>query len=338
MNEFPYKPIEIAWKKPAIDRETLRRFTRRSDLQGFVHSLGVIAILAASGTLSYRLFAAHRWVLMAVALYVHGALFAFNPQTHELAHGTVFKTRWLNSLFKRIFGFIHWTSNSALYWMSHKNHHQYTLHRQSEGEVVLPYAETTEQVLHRFFQVVNINGFVSAIYDQIYSMFRPYLKNPRRTVWQRYVYSQATEHERRDAYWTQATQFLFHLAFAAFAIAIGKWFLIVVVSLPAFYGGSWYHTLVHDTMHVGRTPETDDFRDGCRSVRVDPFTSFLFWHMEWHTEHHTYAAVPCYNLGRFHRATAEHWERPQTLVEAWREMNRESNKILVIEQGRGEAG
>lgn len=330
MSGYPYKPVDVAWERPQIDRETIRKFTRRSDLQGFFHSLGVIAVLAATGAVSYWFFVTQQWLLLAVALYVHGGLFAFNPQTHELAHGTVFRTRWLNAFFKRVFGIIHWNSNSALYWMSHKNHHRYTLHAQSEGEVVLPRPETTEQLLHRAIQVVDFNRMISTIYDQIYSIFRPYLKNPRRSVWERYVFSQASKKEQRDAYWTRVSQVGFHIVFAIAALATGHWFLIVVVTLPMFYGGSWYHMWVHDTMHVGRTPETNDFRDSCRSVRLDPFTSFMYWHMEWHTEHHTFAAIPCYNLRKFHRATAEHWEKPQGLIEAWREMNQDSYQHLVI--------
>ncbi|MFW6293583.1 MAG: fatty acid desaturase [Spirochaetota bacterium] len=103
-----------------------------------------------------------------------------------------------------------------------------------------------------------------------------------------------------------------------------------LTSLPHWYGGRWYHRLVHDTMHVGRTPESNDFRESCRSVRVDPFTSFMYWHMEWHTEHHTFAAVPCYNLRKFHNLTAEHWEEPQTLWQAWREMTESSRELLAI--------
>lgn len=330
VSNFPYEPVEVGWKRPPIDRAILKRCSRRSDIKGLFHCLGVLAVLGASGAVSYWLFATGRWVAMAVALYIHGALFAFNPQTHELAHKTVFKSRWLNEVFKRIFGILHWRSNSALYWMSHKYHHRYTTHRKSEGEEVLPRAEVSERVLYQAIKIVDPTAFLAAVYDAVYSLFRPYLKNPRRSVWQRYVYARATEGERRDAYWTHLSQFLFHVAFSVFAIATGSWFLIVVVSLPAFYGGRWYHTLVHDTMHVGRTPETDDFRDCCRSVRVDPFTSFMYWHMEWHTEHHTFPGIPCYNLARFHHLTAEHWEPPQSLPEAWREMNESSEKLLAI--------
>ena len=330
MSEFPYTPLAVGWKRPPIDRDVLKRCTKRSDFKGLTRCLGVIAVLGVTGAISYYFYATGQWLWMAVALYIHGGLFAFNPQTHELAHGTVFRTKTLNRLFKRVFGIIHWNSNSALYWMSHKNHHLYTLHKQSEGEVVLPMPETTENVLHQAIRVVDITRFLSTVYDQLYSMFRPYLRNPRRTVWQRYVFSQAPKKEQRDAYWTLVSQFMFHVLFAVFAIATGHWFLIVVVSLPMFYGGSWYHTLVHDTMHVGRQSEVDDFRACCRTVKVDPFTSLMFWHMEWHTEHHAFAAIPCYNLRKFHKLTAEHWDPPQSLIEAWREMNRSSEEVLVL--------
>jgi fatty acid desaturase len=330
MSDFPYEPIPVAWKRPDIDREILKQCMVRSDLQGWLHSLGTLAILATSGGLSYLFFVREQWVAMAVALYVHGGLLAFNPQTHEFSHNTVFKTRWLNELFKRVFGLVYWTSNHALYRMSHKYHHQYTLHRKSEGEEVHPRAETIEQLFANAVNVVNPTGLISTIYDQVYACFTPFLRNSRRGVWSRYAYSQATDAERRDADWTQRYQFLFHVLFSAAAIASGHWFLVVVVTLPQFYGGKWYHMWIHDTMHVARQPETDDFRLCCRSVKLDPFSSFLYWHMEWHVEHHTYAGIPCYNLKKFHKLTQEHWERPQTLVEAWREMNEHSKRLLRL--------
>ena len=43
--------------------------------------------------------------------------------------------------------------------------------------------------------------------------------------------------------------------------------------------------------------------------------------MNWHTEHHMYAAVPCYNLAKLHQAV-EH-EMPaisRGLIPAWREI------------------
>ncbi len=330
MSDYPYRDVKVDWKRPPVDRELLRACTRRSDWLGLWHCVGVLAILATSGTVAYLFFAARQWGWLAVALYVHGGLFAFQPQTHEFSHGTVFRSKWLNSLFKRLFGLVHWTGNGALYKMSHMYHHQYTLHRQSEGEEVHPRAETTQTLLEQAVRVVDPTALLVTLYDQLYFLCIPYLRNSRRSTWQRYVYARSTPKERRDAYLTHISQLLFHLLFAVFALAIGKWFLIVVVSLPAFYGGKWYATWVHDTMHVGRQPEVDDFLLCCRTVRLDPFTSFLYWHMQWHTEHHAFAGVPCYRLQALHRRSREHWQAPQSLAAAWREMNRHSEALLAI--------
>jgi fatty acid desaturase len=331
MSSYPFAHTDIQWVRPQVDKEVLKSCTRRSNLKGFFHVVGTIAILTASGFLCWHFYSTQQWVLMGLALYLHGALFAFTPQVHELSHNTVFKTRWLNRLSARVFGLIHWTSNHVRYWMSHKFHHKYTLHKKSEAERVVPRPQTAQQLVLSALQVVDINGFITAVYDSIFLLVRPFRKNPRRSVWERYVYEQASEKERLDAYITHAYQFLFHVVFAVVAISTGYWFLVVIVSLPKWYGGRWYHKLVHDTMHVGRKPESNDFRESCRSVRVDPFTSFLYWHMEWHTEHHTFAAIPCYNLRKFHRLTAQHWEKPQGLWTAWREITNASHELLAIE-------
>lgn len=150
MNAFPYSPMDIRWIRPPVDRDLLHRSMARSDWIGLAHCLGTLAILATSGTCAYLAYMNRQWVLMALALYIHGGLFAFQPQTHEFSHNTVFRTAWLNRLFQRIFGLIYWRSNSALYKMSHNHHHRYTVHRQGDGEVVLPAPETTERLLATF--------------------------------------------------------------------------------------------------------------------------------------------------------------------------------------------
>lgn len=55
-----------------------------------------------------------------------------------------------------------------------------------------------------------------------------------------------------------------------------------------------------------------------------------YWHMEWHTEHHAFAGVPCYRLKKLHEMTREYWKRPQSLRQAWHEMNETSERLLAI--------
>jgi fatty acid desaturase len=44
-----------------------------------------------------------------------------------------------------------------------------------------------------------------------------------------------------------------------------------------------------------------DFRLSTRTIILNPLLRFLYWHMNFHIEHHKYAAVPCYRLGTLHR-------------------------------------
>jgi len=73
-------------------------------------------------------------------------------------------------------------------------------------------------------------------------------------------------------------------------------------------------------MHAGLRDNVPDFRSCCRTIRLDPFSRFIYWHMNFHTEHHMYAAVPCYNLHRLSRVLAPDMPRPRGLTEAWKEL------------------
>ena len=64
-----------------------------------------------------------------------------------------------------------------------------------------------------------------------------------------------------------------------------------------------------------------DFRLCTRTVILSPFVRFLYWHMNYHIEHHMYAAVPCYNLGKLHQQISYDLPAcPRGLVAAWKEI------------------
>jgi fatty acid desaturase len=59
----------------------------------------------------------------------------------------------------------------------------------------------------------------------------------------------------------------------------------------------------------------------CRTFYLNPVLQFLYWHMNYHTEHHMYAGVPCYNLGRLHRRIRHEMPPcPRGLIQTWREI------------------
>ena len=64
-----------------------------------------------------------------------------------------------------------------------------------------------------------------------------------------------------------------------------------------------------------------DFRLCCRTFTLNPLVRFLYWQMNYHTEHHMYAAVPCYHLARLHRLIRHDLPpTPHGLLAVWREI------------------
>jgi fatty acid desaturase len=57
--------------------------------------------------------------------------------------------------------------------------------------------------------------------------------------------------------------------------------------------------------HAACEANNPDFKISCGDAILDPLTSFLYWHMEYHIEHHMYAGIPCYNLKKFSQFVAD---------------------------------
>ncbi|MEM7029941.1 MAG: fatty acid desaturase, partial [Chloroflexota bacterium] len=62
----------------------------------------------------------------------------------------------------------------------------------------------------------------------------------------------------------------------------------------------WLLYLCNNTQHVGLQDDVADFRLCTRTIILNPVVRFLYWHMNYHIEHHMYASVPCYNLHKLH--------------------------------------
>ena len=73
-------------------------------------------------------------------------------------------------------------------------------------------------------------------------------------------------------------------------------------------------------MHAGLRDNVPDFRLSVRTITLPSLSEFLYWHMNWHLEHHMFAAVPCYNLKKLHQIVARDMPKPRTLTGSWREM------------------
>jgi len=304
---------DIRWYRTPLDRETLRALTERSDWRGAVQTLGYLGVLAATAAatvVSWKRFPPT--ATMALVL-LHGTVYAFLLNGfHELVHGTVFRTRILNAAFLRLFAFLSWNSH-VLFWESHKRHHQYTLHPPRDREVVLPIRHTVWTALRG--AIVDPWGAYEVLRDTTLTAL-----GRVRGEWQLTLFSVSDAAARRKLFgWARFTLAGHALIVVASALT-GLWQIALLTTFSRFIGG-WLQYLCNNPQHTGLMGNVPDFRLCCRPLRLNAVFRFLYWQMSYHTEHHMYAAVPCYNLGRLHRGIRH--ELPPIaagLLPAWREI------------------
>ena len=305
-----WRHTDIAWIKVNISREDLGRFTKRSNVKGLLYSLGFLLLIGATGCLSYYSFSQKYWVLLAFCLYIHGTFYTmFGAALHELSHNTVFASRPLNIGVTALFGWLFWPKNPHFYRSSHqKYHHRYTLYQGSDGEDTPGYVE-----LKPFF-VFGLFAFLIQPKALVLSFWRLFTLRPvslgwrgrgfMLDTWEQFVWKNASGAERRQIRRMGVACLVGHAIFVAVCIFLGCWFLPVLVTFAPFYGGGFMSYFAGIHQHAACEANNPDFRISCGSVKVDPLTSFLYWRMEHHIEHHMFAAVPCYNLRPFSRFVA----------------------------------
>ncbi len=95
---------EVFARRDLIDARTLRGLCAPSDAAGFRQLGSHLGAIGVTGLLLYASLGTP-WVVP--VFIVHGVLLNFlYAGQHELSHWTVFRTRRLNEVFGRLFGFV----------------------------------------------------------------------------------------------------------------------------------------------------------------------------------------------------------------------------------------
>ncbi len=309
----PKHSKKVNWYRVPVDRETLKALHQRSDWQGLRQILGHVGLVLLTGSAAW--YAAERlpWPILLLILLLHGMfyVFLFNG-SHELSHYTVFKTKALNTFFLYTFCFFVWRSH-VLFSTSHAEHHKYTLHPPDDLEVELP----LELSLKGFLRNAIVDPWLC--YSTIKATIRLSL-GKLEGEWEHSLFPESETTKRKKLFAWARVLLVGHALIIGLSIYFGWWMLPVLTTFAPFYGG-WLRYLCNNTQHVGLQDNVPDFRLCCRTMILSPFVSFLYWHMNYHIEHHMYPGVPCYNLAKLHEAIKpEMPECPVGLYEAWREI------------------
>ena len=129
---------KIDWYRTRLDPAALRGLTSRNNLKGLLRIGSFLLIFCCTTVVAVWLFLRQMWVPMVVVCFVHSVFLTFLSSAagvHELSHGTVLTNRKLNDFFYYVFCFLSW-SNPVHFRASHAYHHQFTVYRGVDLEVI----------------------------------------------------------------------------------------------------------------------------------------------------------------------------------------------------------
>lgn len=96
---------------------------------------------------------------------------------------------------------------------------------------------------------------------------------------------------------------------------------------------------IHFMQHAGLKNNIKDHRLCVRTVKLNPFFSFLNWNMEYHLEHHMFPMVPAYNLKKLHDVLKEQmpppkngfWDAYKEIIPTIIKQSKNPNYILKVD-------
>ena len=124
----------------------------------------------------------------------------------------------------------------------------------------------------------------------------------------------------------------------AFSLYVNSWLPTLYLLLPFVYGTT-LRNIFDFIQHAGLANDVKDHRLCVRTVKLNPFFSFLYWHMEYHLEHHMFPMVPSYNLKKLHNVIQDQMPKPKNgLLDAYKEIipalikqSKNPNYVLEVE-------
>ena len=270
---------QVFARDDALAPERLKALSRRSDLRGWLQTLSHLGAIGATGAVIY-LTLGTAWIV--VPFLIHGVLlnYLYGGQ-HELSHSTVFRTRWLNEFWGRVFGFIVIAPRDADQ-IQHFAHHRHTQIWRQDGELFRrPY--TLQSYLMRLSGIEYWRSNFTALL--LYAWGRvddPYVKPAQHAL----VIREARLHIAGYA------------LVAAISIATGTWAAALYWLAPLLLTKST-HQLQNLIEHVGLPHSTDIFTN-TRSTSTNALMRWLCWQMQYHTAHHAFPSVPFFRLRELH--------------------------------------
>ncbi len=273
------------WHTTPIPRARLKQLMKRSNKPTLIN-YGIWLFLTVLLGFCVFLTWGTYWTIPALIFYgiFYGS--CADSRWHECAHGTGFKTVWLNEFFYHLTS-IMGLKNPYVYRWSHTRHHSETIIVGRDPEIAFPRPPSPINILLNFLHIQV--GWIEM--KKMLKLSFGYLTQDQRL----YI----IEADRPKAFWTSRAHFLILIFSAGISFSIGSWLPLMLVGLPTFYG-SGLHNLFSSLQHAGLVEDTPDYRLNTRTVHMNWFFRFVYSNMNYHLEHHMYPMVPFYALPALH--------------------------------------
>lgn len=297
---------EASWYVSPVPREAMRELLERRDGPAIRDTLLWFALILGSGLCGLALWGTW-WAALPFAIY--GALYASTSDSrwHEPAHGTAFKTDWMNNALYEIASFMVLRESTRWRW-SHARHHSDTIIVGRDAEIAVTRPPHWLPLFLRFFGINTTLTFFRLVLLHCTGRLTPEEK------------TFVPESEYGKVILRARIYLAIYAAVIALAAGTQSILPLMFIGLPAFYG-SWLQFIYGHTQHTGLAENVLDHRLNTRTIYMNAVNRYLYWQMNYHLEHHMFPLVPYYNLAKLHELVKADMPKPYAgLWEAWREI------------------
>ena len=278
------------WHRCIVDAEVLKKLNKKSDYAGFKHMFIYFISLFISGYLAYITWGS---VWCIIFFIIYGNIYACSDSIwHETGHKTAFKSKFWNNFFYHIASYMNNFEPVRWRWSHYKHHSHTAFDDPLDFEIVVKKPTDLFLFFSNFIPFATIFMFHKSLQFETIKHALGFTTN---------VMEQCIPKKEKLACRNSAR---IHTGIWVIIILISflfqSWLPVLFLVLPGFYG----KTLIASfglMQHTGLQENIKDHRYSTRTVYLNPIFSFLYWHMEFHIEHHMYPTIPSYNLPKLHQ-------------------------------------
>ena len=294
MNTSKLTPTNAASSGIKLEKAQLKSLAKRRNSPAIAWLSAWLLALVGTGVLVSNALGSW-WIVPAMILYGTVLTVPAYALSHECAHGTAFRSRWLNESVLWISSLIYFEEPYHRRY-SHTRHHTHTWHVGLDSQ--MPF--DTPMTFWGWIQEVSGISFI--IYESKIFIQNALGKFNPTTI----AFTPATELPKLK--WGARICLLVYAATFGLIVSGIIWPLIYLV-IPRLVGGP-VMLLFTLPQHVEMQENSPSILESTRSYRLGAIGRFLYLNMNWHIEHHLYPQIPFYALPGAARALRDQLPEP----------------------------